>query len=37
MSTPEDIDDDFELDELASLDDIDGESEDVELVDWDED
>lgn len=39
MSTPDDIDDDLELDEIASLDDIDDDDEpdDVELADWDED
>ena len=39
MSTPDEIDDDFELDELGSLDDIDERTRrrPIELVDWDED
>ena len=39
MSTPDDIDDDLEPDDIASLDDIDDDDEpdDVELLDWDED
>ena len=37
MSTLDDDDNDLELDEVGSLDDLDDEPDEVELVDWDED
>lgn len=37
MSTPDDDYNDLEPDEIGSLEDIDDEPGDVELVDWDED
>jgi hypothetical protein len=37
MSTPDDDYNDLELDEVGSLEDIDDEPDDAELVDWDED